>query len=229
MSTLRVKAATVAVIAVTAGLASMPARAQFVVNGDFEIVDGVVPANGFLTLPAGSTALTGWTIGAVVPGPGNSSIDVVDRGYFVPPAGGNYIVDLVGTPGAASISQNLLLAPGQYKLDFDYAGNFQSGDPFKAAYVQTGNTFSVLVAFGTVGALQPGGTPDWRHASYIFDAIVPPPTTLAFTNIAGGQFSGVLLDNVRVSAVPEPESYAMMIAGLLMIGRIAHRRLQKRV
>jgi hypothetical protein len=225
MFKLKVKAATIAIVAM-AGLASVPAHAQFVTNGDFENVAGVVPVNGILTLPAGSTALTGWTIGSVIPG--MSSIDVVDKGYFVPPAGGNYTVDLVGTPGAASISQNLLLAPGQYKLDFDYAGNFQSGDPFKAAYVQTGNTFSVLVEFGTVGSLPIGGTPNWHHASYIFDAIVPPPTTLAFTNIAGGQFSGVLLDNVNVTAVPEPESYAMMLAGLLMVGRVVRRRLERR-
>ena len=225
MFKLKVKAATVAVVAM-AGLASLPAHAQYVTNGDFENVAGVVPANGYLTLPAGSSALTGWTIGSVIPG--MSSIDVINKGYFVPPAGGNYTVDLVGTPGAASISQNLLLAPGQYKLEFDYAGNFQSGDPFKAAYVQTGNSFSVLVEFGTVGSLPIGGTPNWHHASYIFDAIVPPPTTLAFTNIAGGQFSGVLLDNVSVTAVPEPESYAMVLAGLFMIGGIARRRMQRR-
>lgn len=223
MFKLKLKSATVATI-VIAGLSSLPAQAQqYVANGGFETVAGTVPTNGFLTLAAGSTALTGWTIGSVVPG--MSSIDVVDKGYFVPPAGGNYIVDLVGTPGAGSISQNLFLTPGQYKLDFDYAGNFSSGDPFKAAYVQTGNSFSVVVDFGTPGSLPIGGTPNWHHASYVFDAIVPPPTTLAFTNIAGGQFSGVLLDNVSVTSVPEPESYALMLAGLFMMGGMARRRM----
>ncbi|MBK7665157.1 MAG: DUF642 domain-containing protein [Sterolibacteriaceae bacterium] len=221
----RSRSTSIALFAI-AGLSSAAAHAQYVVNGSFESVAGVVPANGFLTLAAGSTALTGWTIGAVVPGA--SSIDVVDKGYFVPPAGGNYVVDLVGTPGAGSISQSLALPTGQYHLNFDYAGNFESGDPFKAAYVQTGNSYSVIVDFGTPGSLAPGGTPAWKHASFLFDAIVPPPTTLAFTNIAGGQFSGVLLDNVNVTAVPEPESYALMLAGLAMMGGIARRRLQQR-
>jgi len=33
--------------------------------------------------------------------------------------------------------------------------------------------------------------------------------------------------SVTVTAVPEPETYAMMLAGLGLIGGIAHRRKQK--
>ena len=35
-------------------------------------------------------------------------------------------------------------------------------------------------------------------------------------------------NNVNVTAVPEPESYALMLAGLAMMGGIARRRLQQR-
>ena len=39
---------------------------------------------------------------------------------------------------------------------------------------------------------------------------------------------GGSLDNVSVTAVPEPESYAMMLAGLGLIGAIARRRKQQK-
>jgi hypothetical protein len=40
---------------------------------------------------------------------------------------------------------------------------------------------------------------------------------------AGGDNFGALLDNVSVSAIPEPESYAMLLAGLSLIGFMARR------
>jgi hypothetical protein len=39
-----------------------------------------------------------------------------------------------------------------------------------------------------------------------------------------GNFIGALLDNVAVTSVPEPESYAMFMAGLGVMGFIARRR-----
>jgi hypothetical protein len=35
------------------------------------------------------------------------------------------------------------------------------------------------------------------------------------------------LDNVSVSAVPEPETYAMLVAGLGMLGFMGRRRQQR--
>lgn len=51
-------------------------------------------------------------------------------------------------------------------------------------------------------------------------------TVTAATSAAGGTLiaSGIKFDGTTVAAVPEPESYAMMAAGLLMIGAIARRR-----
>ena len=40
----------------------------------------------------------------------------------------------------------------------------------------------------------------------------------------GGDNVGALLDNVTVTAVPEPESYAMIMAGLGLMGFIVRRR-----
>jgi hypothetical protein len=40
----------------------------------------------------------------------------------------------------------------------------------------------------------------------------------------GGDNVGALLDNVSVSAVPEPEIYAMLLAGLGLMGVMSRRR-----
>ena len=48
--------------------------------------------------------------------------------------------------------------------------------------------------------------------------------------IRGDYFSGiehVALDNVSITPVPEPETYAMMLAGLGLLGVVARRRKQK--
>lgn len=44
--------------------------------------------------------------------------------------------------------------------------------------------------------------------------------TLTFSN----QGANILLDDIAVSSVPEPESYAMMVAGLGIVGFLARRR-----
>ena len=55
-------------------------------------------------------------------------------------------------------------------------------------------------------------------------------TTLTFSASGRSDSLGGSLDNVSVTtAVPEPESYAMMLAGLALMGTIARRRKSKQV
>lgn len=60
-----------------------------------------------------------------------------------------------------------------------------------------------------------------------YQLVFTPGTTgaydLSFSN-AGGDNVGALLDNVSVSAVPEPETLAMLLAGLGLIGTVARRK-----
>jgi hypothetical protein len=40
----------------------------------------------------------------------------------------------------------------------------------------------------------------------------------------GGDNQGAILDQVTITAVPEPETYAMLLAGLAAVGFAARRR-----
>ena len=57
----------------------------------------------------------------------------------------------------------------------------------------------------------------FSNHTLLFTPSVTGTYSLIFQN-AGGDNVGALLDNVSVSAVPEPETYAMLLAGLGLLG-----------
>ena len=201
------KIASVAVVALAA-LASN-AQAELVTNGSFESYL-LGPVSGFQTINAGSNALDGWTIGT-------GSVDIVNGNYGA--VSGNSI-DMLGTPGPGFLSQYLLTIVGQmYVLKFDMSSNRGGNNdaPGKALTVSAlGSTASQTFFALTPGVFQ---------QSYSFVANNT-STLLSFSNGTGG-YSGPVLDNVSVTAVPEPETYALMLAGLGLMGAIARRRKAK--
>jgi hypothetical protein len=160
--------------------------------------------------PIGGGVAT-WSVGG--------DVDVVSTslsGFGTPASQGNYVLDLNGT-GTGSITALFggLVANQQYRVAFQYAGNM-AGDLGIAS-----RGFDV----GIVGG-----------ASQFFDN---PTTTFAegaFTFTATGAFAqlrfagttqsnyGGVIDNISVAAVPEPHEWAMMLAGLGLVGWAARRR-----
>ena len=157
---------------------------------------------------------TGWSI------LDNGTVDVVGTGGFgyLCAAGGGMFIDLDGSSGNAGIlSRNLSLTAGMtYTAYFDIAGS------------QRGGSESLLVSFGTATLLLDplaSGSP-WTTYSLTFTPTASGSFGLTFNN-AGGDNMGAMLDNVSVVAVPEPESYALLLAGLGLMGTVARRRARK--
>ncbi len=118
-------------------------------------------------------------------------------------------------------------AGGSYTISFDAFGtglaelfnSTTSGAPNYSSYA--GVLDSAPGAWGTAPL-----TPGWQNVSFAFTANPLASYHLYFSGV-GAQ--GLLVDNVAVTMaapVPEPESYAMMLAGLGALGFMAHRRKQ---
>jgi hypothetical protein len=180
-------------------LCAMQAQASTIVFADN--FDG--NALGLNATPAGWT-VTGGTVDII----GNSNF------FDFIPGSGRYI-DLDGsTSSAGTLSRGFAVTSGvQYLVTFDLAGNHRNG----AAE-------SVGVNFGSAaGSYSLGQSAGWSPYSLTFTAVSSGIASLSFKN-SGGDNIGMLLDNVNVSAVPEPETYALMLAGLAAVGFLARRR-----
>ena len=150
---------------------------------------------------------SGWTVT-------DGTVDLIGAGFIdILPGNGNYI-DLDGSTANSGVFANSVNLTGgvTYTLSFDLAGS------------QRGSTETANVNFGTA------------TASFTLNSSDPLATySLNFTPAASGAYSfsyenlggdnvGLLLDNVSVSAVPEPEIYAMLLAGLGMLGFMLRSR-----
>jgi choice-of-anchor C domain-containing protein len=186
---------------------SVPVEAaSLIVNGSFE--DGVNgPVGSWRTLQAGNTDLTGWNITG-------GSIDWI--GAYWQPHSGARSVDLHGN-SAGTLAQSFATDVGQsYLVSFWMAGNPDGVPTEKTARVTSGDaaeSFSFL--------LGPGITRQnmgWEQRSFTFTALAS-TSTLTFSSTSTGIFYGAALDDVSVTAVPEPG-----VIGLLGVSLIAFLR-----
>ena len=200
-------------LTLAAALAAGQAHAAAFINGNFE-TSTVHPAQWY-TMYAGDNALTGWTVDF-------GSADITGRGLWTP-AEGEQSIDLAGwEPGR--ISQTFDTIAGRtYTVTFD-----QSMNPYGSARpsIHVLIDGSLVLDSAYTGTARPTAM-DWQTNSFTFTAIGG-STTLAFGSNGGSPANaGAALDNVRVDlngAVPEPASWAMMIAGLGLVGGALRRR-----
>ncbi len=186
---------------------SWAAGPNLITNGGFE---SSTFTGTFTTFAAGSSGLTGWTIG-------QDSVDLINN-YWAP-SSGKYSLDLSGNQDG-TISQSFGTVVGQkYVVSFDMAANPDDRtDPVKV--MQVGLSQQPLYQFSSVGHTH--SNMGWTTQSFSFVA-TSTSSTLHFASLQDSA-GGVALDNISVSAVPEPETYALLLAGLGLMGAIARRR-----
>lgn len=135
--------------------------------------------------------------------------------YDVMPGSGRYI-DLDGSTGDAGVlSRSFAVTNKQrYWVAFELAGNHRNSD-----------VESVAVNFGSAAhAFSLGQNAGWTVFGMSFVAHSTGMASLSFSN-AGGDDVGMLLRTVHVvTAVPEPETYPLLLAGLAAVAFISRRR-----
>ena len=152
---------------------------------------------------------TGWTVS-------NGTVDIIGNGtaFDFYPGNGLYI-DLDGsTRDAGVLSRDFALTGGVSYLATLWLSGGARGQ----------NSNEVMVDFGSTSAAQTFSANAPLAAWNI--AFTPTSTglyTLAIAN-SGGDNIGAILTSVQVSAVPEPGSWALTLAGLAALGFVARRR-----
>lgn len=136
----------------------------------------------------------------------------------------------LGYSTVRTISTFDLLAGYTYTLSFDYSRQaFSAGNgPFDTSLIASLGAFSQT--FADVAGFYYGE--DWNSATLTWtQAVTQLGQHITFTASGPAGYSGMDIDNVAMAGlppvlapVPEPETWALMIAGLAMVGRLARRR-----
>lgn len=186
------------------------ANAVVVVNGSFE--DGTNPGS-FTTVGTGSSAITGWSVLS-------GSVDYI--GTYWQASDGVRSVDLSGN-SIGTLGQTLtgLTAGQSYKVTFDVSRNPDGGvNPRTGVFNAGGQTFN----FSYSDASSNRANMKWQTVSYSFLATGSTALISFSSDASGGCCFGPALDNVRIAAVPEPASWAMMVGGFVLLGAAMRRR-----
>jgi PEP-CTERM motif-containing protein len=214
------------------------ASANLVTNGSFETFTGTFGGDGGAQLVPGSTTLTGWTVEG-----GEIAVLKTPNIYNLTAADGVNFMDLTGytnTGFPKGVSQSLSgLAVGS-----TYAFSMELGIRNGACVSGGNNCHGPIQASASIGATsqiftEDSNAPGNNWGTFGFNFIATTPTmalTILGRNVpAGNEFLG--LDDVSVNlaavpgpmpvpgttAVPEPETYILMVAGLGITGLIARR------
>lgn len=135
-------------------------------------------------------------------GPNSSILDMANLGGAID--GDNVANLLLATSFASQALTGLSTSEWRYQVDFWAQG--------EGSLEVTGAVAPALLSFSS-GA--------WQHYSLLFKA-ASSNATIKFNGAASS--GATFIDSVAVSAVPEPEGYAMLLAGLGAVGFMSRRR-----
>lgn len=191
------------VLAAAMALASVAAQAapvNLILNGNFEMDDPDVASGGYTSVSAGQTTINHWTVGG-------ASVDLIQTAFG---SIDNVSIDLAGSPGPGTLSQSFAVQSGvTYELLFDYFRN------------PPGTVLTVN--FGTLGTATFGlASSIVRNQALRWTATSTGTASVSFASGSGS--GGPTLDNVRVFAVPAPQTIGLTGLALVMLAAVARRR-----
>jgi hypothetical protein len=179
-------------------LSPIPGSATVVFSDDFNSENGGGSALNY-------SSFANWTVTS-------GTVDLIGNGFYdFFPANVLY-VDLDGsTMQAGRMETKTSFGPGSYVLSFDLAGS------------QRGNPNTVNVYFG---GLVDSITLEYTvpFTTYTYNVTLAAPGSIVFDHL-GGDYEGLLLDNVVVQVVPLPPTLLLLGSGLL--GLVSWRRFRK--
>ncbi|QDQ27782.1 PEP-CTERM sorting domain-containing protein [Chitinimonas arctica] len=187
--------------------AAVGANASLVTNGSFE-------ANQVSHWTIFSAGIDGWSTGS-------AGIEIQPTGTLggVSAYDGNQYVELDTTRNSFMYQDIATTLNGIYSLSFAYMARPDNigGSASNPIEVYWGGT--KLATFS--GKSKPG---PWLEVNLDDLKGKAGFTRLEFRAVGTSDGYGGLIDGVAVAAVPEPESYAMLLAGLGLMATIARRR-----
>jgi Protein of unknown function (DUF642)/PEP-CTERM motif len=213
------------------------AQAQLILNGSFEssgITGTITPS--FVYYNA-NNQIANWTIygGDINANPSFTQVTIHNGdllgdlvgGTFSYAQDGTYYLDLSGQGTHATIYQDFATVPDtQYELSF-YIGASSDHPPAATINVKLDGIASLLNNTLTPNA--PTTHIDWSLQTFLFTADSS-TTRLSFLDVGpsgNGSYTDnntSFVDNIRVTAVPEPSTYGMFLgAGMLGLAFLRHR------
>ena len=211
-----------ALVTLVLGIGLASNAANLITNGSFESGNFVPSETGSMLLSAGATDMTGWTVIN-----GGLAWDSQADPYGLTASDGSYFLDLTGDYDQApygGVAQAVTTAIGsQYQLTFD-VGTSTTYDN-NSGLLPVSIAVSADSSSGIFTTATPSSINQWQSFSFDFTA-TSTSTLISLDGQASANIEYIGLDNVSLTAVPEP-STLMLSAAAGLVFLATSRRLRK--